>query len=57
MSAKFRRVWLADLLGGLGYSGQCFTCGRQFMSRNVYVWLCLRTGVKYCSEVCTHGTH
>lgn len=44
-----KRVWLADLLGGLGYSGQCARCRRQFLSRNVYVWL-LSTGQLICDR-------
>jgi hypothetical protein len=49
MSRTLRLVWLADLLGGLGYSGSCKGCGRQFLSRNVYVWYALGMGT-YCAR-------
>lgn len=55
MSAPaFRRVWLADFLGSLGYSGACFACRRQFLSRNVYAYLRIGTGTLFCSERCAH---
>ena len=48
------RVWLGDALGSLLYTGACQKCGRQFMTRNVYVW---RSSVGLLCDACGKESH
>ena len=42
---------LGTLLGGLHYNGACFNCGRQFLTRDRFVYL-NENRTMFCTEKC-----